>query len=204
MLLPLQGVLHRHYVPRALPWADCSLPILGDKHHEATPILTILSMIANPNIQWSRTANPAQPPPAQILLSKYSCQLCRICNPTPSNMSICDAEKVKTVFLGLQILILNGAGLQILLNSLLLKYSCSTPSCSNTPAQLTPAQRVNGCGQCREFQIRPPQFQTVRDKFRTKQSGTKKTQEGPPCGRSLPAICRLVLRSLRALMSLRS
>ena len=29
-----------------------SLPILGDKHHEATYILTRLSKIANPYIQW--------------------------------------------------------------------------------------------------------------------------------------------------------
>ena len=122
-------------------------------------------------------------------------------------------EKVKTVFFGLQILILKGAGLQILLNppcSTILLNSLQLNSLPfnfllpNNPAQLPPAQRLNGCGQCREFQIRPPQFQTVRDKFRTKQSGTKKTQEGPPCGRSLPAICRLVLRSLRALISLRS
>ena len=53
-----------------------------------------------------------------------------ICNPTPLNMSICDAEKkVSTVYFGLQILIFIGAGLQIqpnslLLNSLLLKHSC--------------------------------------------------------------------------------
>ena len=51
---------------------------------------------------------------------KYSIfQLCRICNPTPSNMSICDAEKDKnSVFFGLQILIFIGAGLQIQPNSI--------------------------------------------------------------------------------------
>ena len=39
-------------------------------------------------------------------------------------------KKVSTAFLGLQILILNGAGLQILLNPLLFKHSCPTHSCS--------------------------------------------------------------------------
>jgi hypothetical protein len=34
MLLPILGVLHHHSGPRALPRAVCSLPILGDKHHE--------------------------------------------------------------------------------------------------------------------------------------------------------------------------
>jgi hypothetical protein len=111
------------------------------------------------------------------------------------------------VYFGLQILIFNEAGLQILLNTLPLNPTHAQPSLLNypvqsalnnpaqpsllnypaqsalnnpaqlIPAQLTPAQRVNGCGQCREFQIRPPQFQTVRDKFRTKQSGTKKRRK---------------------------
>ena len=36
MLLPILGVLHHHSGPRALPRAVCSLPILGDKHHEIT------------------------------------------------------------------------------------------------------------------------------------------------------------------------
>ena len=34
-----------------LPRADSSLPILGDKHHEATSMLTRLFLIANPYIQ---------------------------------------------------------------------------------------------------------------------------------------------------------
>ena len=32
-------------------------------------------------------------PPCSTILLKYSCQLWRICNPTPLNMSICDAGK---------------------------------------------------------------------------------------------------------------
>ena len=49
MLLPFLGVLPQYSVPGALPRADCSLPILGDKHDETTPMLTRLSLIANPS-----------------------------------------------------------------------------------------------------------------------------------------------------------
>ena len=51
-LLPLQGVLPQYSVPGALPRANCSLPLRGDKRHEATPILARLSKIANHYIQW--------------------------------------------------------------------------------------------------------------------------------------------------------
>ena len=74
-------------------------------------------------------------------------QLWRICNSTPLNMSICDAEKVRTAFLGLQILILNGAGLQILLN----------PPCAKRTQQIQlnyPAQLLNVRFSCVGFAIR--------------------------------------------------
>ena len=62
MLLPLQGELHRFIIPRAMPWAMCSLPPSGRALNAYAYSLIQLEKLEYGNYFWSLSIHPRVSP----------------------------------------------------------------------------------------------------------------------------------------------